>query len=381
MGLNNLRTWAVFHICLFITFLVSSFIINIVQAVLYFSIGLVNKKLYRTINSFLVWQIHAQLVFIAMWWSPSYCRLHCKKDVTNDVEGRKAIFLLNHPNELDWLFSWMICDSFGVLGTGKAVVKSTLKYVPTFGWAWACSDFMFLKRNWKEDQDIINHVIDQLQSYPSSMWLLLFPEGTRISPEKLKLSQKFANERNLPVLKHHLVPRTKGFVQILKRLDTTKILYVYDATLGIHPKDGGEATLTNILMGKKTVGDIYLRRYKTSDIPKDDEGAQNWLMNVYKEKDELLGYYKETGGAKFSEEDVPVIAVPKKIGVLLNSVLLNFLICTPLMYKLCLMILSGRNVEMCTAICIVLALYAIMKKFIDLTKISKGSKYGDKKQE
>jgi hypothetical protein len=79
--------------------------------------------------------------------------------------------------------------------------------------------------------------------------------------------------------------------------------------LGIHPNDGGEATLTNILMGKKTVGDIYLRRYKTSEIPKDDEGAQNWIMNVYKEKDELLGYYKETGGAKFADEDVPVIAV------------------------------------------------------------------------
>ena len=63
MGINHLRTWTVFHICLFITFLVSSFIINVVQAVLYVSIGLVSKQLYRTINSFLVWQIHAQVRF------------------------------------------------------------------------------------------------------------------------------------------------------------------------------------------------------------------------------------------------------------------------------------------------------------------------------
>ena len=104
-------------------------------------------------------------------------------------------------------------------------------------------------------------------------------------------------------------------------------------------------------------------------------------MNVYKEKDELLGYYKETGGAKFSEEDVPVIVLQKKIGVLLNTVILNLLICTPLMYKLCLMLLSGNNVEMCTAVSVVLALYLMMKKFIDLTKISKASKYGQKKQE
>ena len=86
-------------------------------------------------------------------------------------------------------------------------------------------------------------------------------------------------------------------------------MYVYDATLGIHPTDGGEATLTNILMGKKTVGDIYLRRYKTTDIPKDEEGAQNFLMNVYKEKDDLLGHYKETGGAQFIDDDVPVLKV------------------------------------------------------------------------
>ena len=78
--------------------------------------------------------------------------------------------------------------------------------------------------------------------------------------------------------------------------------------MGIHPSDGGPATLTNILMGKRTVGDIYLRRFKTNDIPKDDEGAQNFLMNVYKEKDALLGHYKETGG-RFTDEDVPILKV------------------------------------------------------------------------
>ena len=85
-----------------------------------------------------------------------------------------------------------------------------------------------------------------------------------------------------------------------------QVLYVYDATLGIHPYDGGPATLTNILMGKRTVGDVYLRRFKTCDIPKDDEGAQNFLMNVYKEKDELLGQYKESEGKSFTKDDVAI---------------------------------------------------------------------------
>lgn len=380
MGLGQLKTWTVFHICLFITFLLSSFIINIVQAVLYITVGFLSKTLYRNINSFLVWQIHAQLVFIGSWWSGSSLRLHCSKDTISDVTGRKAIFLYNHSCEIDWLFSWMLCDNFGVLGNGRAVVKNMLKYIPTIGWSWACSDFIFLKRNWNDDKEIINRGIKAIESYTTSLWLLLYPEGTRSTPEKLKSSQIFAKERNLPILKHHLVPRTKGFVQMMVKLDPTKILYVYDATLGIHPTDGGEATLTNILLGKQTVGDIYLKRYKTSDIPKDEEGAQTFLMDVYKEKDDLLGHYKESGGQKFTDQKIDVIKIPRKIGVLLNTVIWNLIICTPIIWKLTLMLISGKTIEMITAIIIVMTLYLIMKKFIDLTKISKGSNYGEKKK-
>ena len=98
-----------------------------------------------------------------------------------------------------------------------------LKYVPTVGWAWGMSDFIFLDRNWEKDKQILTNGMDALASYPSSIWLLLFAEGTRISPEKLELSQKFAKERNLHVLKHHLTPRSKGFVHIIKHMDTSKV--------------------------------------------------------------------------------------------------------------------------------------------------------------
>ena len=43
--------------------------------------------------------------------------MHCTKETIDDVEGKKAIFLLNHHYELDWLFSWMCADAFGVLGS------------------------------------------------------------------------------------------------------------------------------------------------------------------------------------------------------------------------------------------------------------------------
>lgn len=37
----------------------------------------------------------------------------------------------------------------------------------------------------------------------------MFPEGTRFTEKKHEASVKFAEERNMPILKHHLIPRTK----------------------------------------------------------------------------------------------------------------------------------------------------------------------------
>ena len=42
--------------------------------------------------------------------------------------------------------------------------------------------------------------------------LLLFCEGTRFTEEKHKISLEIAKKKGLPVMKHHLLPRTKGFV-------------------------------------------------------------------------------------------------------------------------------------------------------------------------
>ena len=44
------------------------------------------------------------------------------------------------------------------------------------------------------------------------MMLDVLTEGTRARPAKIKESQEFAKSRGLPVLKHVLLPRTKGLL-------------------------------------------------------------------------------------------------------------------------------------------------------------------------
>lgn len=46
----------------------------------------------------------------------------------------------------------------------------------------------------------------------------IFCEGTRYTKEKYEESMKVAKEKGLPILKHHLLPRAKGFNLMVSQL-------------------------------------------------------------------------------------------------------------------------------------------------------------------
>jgi lysophosphatidic acid acyltransferase/lysophosphatidylinositol acyltransferase len=45
---------------------------------------------------------------------------------------------------------------------------------------------------------------------------MLSCEGTRFTEKKRLISMKIAREKGLPELKHHILPRTKGFTLLLQ---------------------------------------------------------------------------------------------------------------------------------------------------------------------
>ena len=114
----------------------------------------------------------------------------------------------------------------------------------------------------------------------------------------------------------------------MKHINSELIPYIYDVTCVVS-NDGGPATISNILMGRKTVGEVYIRRFKTDEIPNSsaEESAQ-FLMNIYKDKDALLDSYALTGS--FTQENkfqqYPVSIFPRRIYSLLNTVFWNTLI-------------------------------------------------------
>ena len=116
-----------------------------------------------------------------------------------------------------------MADRYQVLGNAKVFLKRSLRYAPIIGWLWNFSDVIYLYRDWQKDKKVISDSVKTLGEYEDPITLLLFAEGTRYSPEKYETSRQFAKEKGLPELKHHLIPRVKGFAETVRSVDTNRI--------------------------------------------------------------------------------------------------------------------------------------------------------------
>ncbi|MCU0621714.1 MAG: lysophospholipid acyltransferase family protein, partial [Gemmatimonadales bacterium] len=131
----------------------------------------------------------------------------------DDVPMREnAIVIANHQQMPDITFLMIWARQKDRLGDMKWMVKDIIKWVPGVGWGMAFIDCVFVKRDWAADQASIERTFARLTDNEVPVWLLSFPEGTRVSPDKVERSREYAAREGLAPLDHVLVPRTKGFV-------------------------------------------------------------------------------------------------------------------------------------------------------------------------
>ena len=96
-------------------------------------------------------------------------------------------------------------------------------------------NFIFLKRKWVEDEA---YLIASLQYYADIKFpieLVIFPEGTDLSPGNRQRDKEYALKNNLSPMKCVLHPRTTGFVrciQTLKKETNSSLFDVCDVTIG-----------------------------------------------------------------------------------------------------------------------------------------------------
>ncbi len=114
--------------------------------------------------------------------------------------------------------------------------------------------------------------------------------------------------KNLPQLQHVLLPRVKGLVATLTGLRGS-LETVLDVTL-CWDKPAGPLPFFFFGQGGPRVVHCHLRTFRAQDIPvEDEEQLLQWIYARWREKDELVGTFRATGG--FGTAPLPGVGIPR----------------------------------------------------------------------
>lgn len=303
------------------------------------------------------------------WWSGTECTIYTDPHAYPKYGKENAIVILNHKFEIDFLCGWSLSERLGILGNSKVLAKKELAYVPIIGWMWYFTEMIFCTRKWEQDRQTVAKSLLHLRDYPEKYLFLIHCEGTRFTEKKHQISMQVAQAKGLPSLKHHLLPRTKGFAITVKCLRGV-VPAVYDCTLNF--RNNENPTLLGVLNGKKYHADCYVRRIPMEDIPDDDDQCSVWLHKLYQEKDAFQEEYYRTG--IFPE--TPKVP-PRRPWALLNWLFWASLLLYPFFRFLVSMVSSGSSVTLASFIIVFCMASMGVRWMIGVTEIDKGSAYGN----
>ncbi|EYC29021.1 hypothetical protein Y032_0007g3547 [Ancylostoma ceylanicum] len=119
--------------------------------------------------------------------------------------------------------------------------------------------------------------------------ILLYPEGTDKCPLATERSRKFAEENELVHYEYVLHPRTTGFVHMIQNMRKAKYIdHIYDVTIGFG--DCIVQSEVDFAVHGVCPKDVHyqVRKLNIADLPKGDKELGEWLVELWKEKEEKL---------------------------------------------------------------------------------------------
>lgn len=283
---------------------------------------------------------------------------------------------MNHKYDIDWLAGWIITQRLGIMQGSKIIGKQSLKLIPIVGWCWIFTESIFIRRIWDSDrQTLVKDMRKIIMNYPKNSYFnfLLFCEGTRFTERKREHSMKIAREKRLPLLKHHILPRTKGFTMLLQGAED-RIPAVYDLTVGFK-NSAAKPTFLSIMKGLRCEAELYARRIPIEQIPKDTDGCSNWVHQLYQEKDEIYDYFAQHN--TFDGNGLTRVEIPRNYSDFLIELGWIVTVGIPSLIYLLKILLSSSVLVQATFLVIIFLLTIGVRSMIAVTETERGSHYGE----
>lgn len=220
---------------------------QVIGSPLYF----INKDYYYSYMAFTKQNFGLVITALTEWWCPTYIRVSGDESVRGQVQlmedGRlklqfpeRLVLVSNHQVYTDWIYLWWLAYSNTMHGRLFIILKESLKYMPVLGQGMSFYGFIFMARKWISDKPRLQHRLEKLKTQHEGsksdspafdpMWLLIFPEGTNLSPNTKHRTDEYGRKQGLPPTKHSLLPRSTGLFFCLQQLKGT-VDWVYDCTV------------------------------------------------------------------------------------------------------------------------------------------------------
>jgi lysophosphatidic acid acyltransferase/lysophosphatidylinositol acyltransferase len=173
--------------------------------------------------------------------------------------------------------------------------------------------------------------------------------------------------KNLTDWTHDLCPPYDSRVIITCSVRSSVVIvpYIFDTTFAF---PHGIITLTDVFQGNKVYADVHVRRIPVSDIPLESEEVTSaWMINLFKEKDDLIDYHCQHGRFPGTMMDHPPRLYPTVIMTLWTT-----LFFTLLLWYVYSLVIAGEFVKFIVLLTLLLGAYFGMRLLMTVSQIPQG---------
>lgn len=275
---------------------------SIIAIIIGFLIRLILSRHSHLENKFIVfvkklWLSFTVTVLAFYFTIPTY--IYYDKAI---LSKKKCIVISNHLTNYDWVYILIILNRLGMYEDLIIILKEGLKNIPIFGYGMKMFGYIFLKREWNTDREILETGIKSLFN-KERFYLLLFPEGTFIDKETHPKSRAFCDKNKIVVDNEVfnpncvLLPRKTGFEMIFNTLKP-QIEGIIDITLLTTPYKPYPSE-------NFTLYEVFIKRSKKLNLSAhikfldlNQRKDENWIYEIFKSKETFFNKYKENDGYK-----------------------------------------------------------------------------------